>query len=152
MKKVISFAIVVLFLTSCRTSQNSFENFYKNHKAESEFSMKIPAFLANLFLKDEDLKEAKSLIKKAKSYRIMVFSENLQDLQSDFNHFVKKHPYKPLIMVKERKDKVGIYALENDNHISEIVLNVKDKESVVIMSVKTNLTYDELAEITKNID
>lgn len=150
MKKIFTLVVVVLLFTSCKTSQSSFENFYQNHKSKSEFYIKAPAFLANLFLKDKDFKEVKPLIKKAKSYRLMIFDENPQELQKDFTHFIKKHHYKPLVMIKERKENVGIYALEQQNRIKEIVMNIKDGNSVVMMSIKTNLTYDEIGKMVSS--
>ncbi|MBS9766438.1 MAG: DUF4252 domain-containing protein [Flavobacteriaceae bacterium] len=147
MKRVILFAFTVLLFTSCKTSQSSFDNFYQNHKGQSEFSIKVPAFLANLFLKNDDMKEVKPLLKKAKSYRLMVFEENPQNLQKEFVNFVKQHHYQPLMKVKNGKDNVGFYVFKEQNRIKEIVMNVRDKNSVVMMSMKTNLSEEEVANL-----
>ncbi len=151
MKKIIPFIAIVFLLSSCKTSESSFTHFYKNHKDESVFSMKIPAFIANMFIKNEDLKELKPLFRKAKSYRIMVFENHSQELQDNFQQFIKKHHYKPLMLVKDHKDKVGIYVLERKNRIRELVMNVKGDDDLVMMSVKTNLTYDEISKIANSI-
>ncbi len=109
--------------------------------------MKFPAFLVNLFLKKEDLKELKPLFRKVKSYRLMVFEDHHQSLQKEFAQFVKQYDYKPLMKIKNHNDNVAIYTLEQKHRIREIVMNVKDKQSIVMIGLKTNLSYEELSDL-----
>ncbi len=150
MKKII-FILSLVFLTSCAT-QTSFNDFYQDNQKESDFSMGLNSSIVRTFLDDDDYEEVKPLLKKAKHVKILVFTENTQEMTTKFNKFIKKSDFDNLITIKDDGDKVKIYALEQKNKIKEIVLDVKTDDELVLIGLKTNITEDDLSNLLKDND
>ena len=102
--------------------------------------------LIGSFLADDD-EEIKELMKKAKHTRIMVFSENWEKTNSNFNKFIKRSGYDKLVKIKDDNDKISLYALEKKGVIKEIVVQISTGDELVLLGLKTNLTYDDLSKM-----
>ena len=63
---------VALILASC-ASKTSFNSFYEENKEASEFSLSTPAFIANLIIPKDDVREYVDLFKKVRHYKVMIF-------------------------------------------------------------------------------
>ena len=150
MKKII-FILSLVFLTSCAT-QTSFNDFYQDNQKESDFSMGLNSSIVRTFLDDDDYEEVKPLLKKAKHVKILVFTENTQEMTTKFKKFINKSDFDNLITIKDDGDKVKIYALEQKNKIKEIVLDVKTDDELVLIGLKTNITEDDLSNLLKDND
>lgn len=139
-----------LFVFNSFAQTENFKAFYKSNKNKAEVSLNIPSFLANLFIDNDDLGEFKVFLKKARSYKIMVFNDHKSVAQKDFEKFARKNKLKTLIQVKEGNEKVLVYFKETKNRIKEIIVNVNDNnEEMVLIGVKTNLTINELSDMVK---
>ncbi len=150
MKKIF-LILSLVFLTSCAT-QTSFNDFYQDNQKESDFSMGLNSSIVRTFLDDDDYEEVKPLLKKAKHVKILVFTENTQEMTTKFNKFIKKSDFDNLITIKDDGDKVKIYALEQKNKIKEIVLDVKTDDELILIGLKTNITEDDLSNLLKDND
>ena len=145
MKNVILlFAFVIL--SSCAT-HTSFNTFYKENNQNSELAIGLNSSLINSFLPDEDFEEVKHLLKKAKHYRIMVFSENSSQMDKKFNKFINHSKFDKLVKVKDDGDNLSLYTLEENDKIKEIVVQIFDGEDLVLLGLKTNLDYEDLDQI-----
>ncbi len=150
MKKIF-LILSLVFLTSCAT-QTSFNDFYQDNQKESDFSMGLNSSIVRTFLDDDDYEEVKPLLKKAKHVKILVFTENTQEMTTKFKKFINKSDFDNLITIKDDGDKVKIYALEQKNKIKEIVLDVKTDDELVLIGLKTNITEDDLSNLLKDND
>ena len=150
MKKIFLILSIVV-LTSCAT-QTSFNDFYQDNQKESDFSMGLNSSIVRTFLDDDDYEEVKPLLKKAKHVKILVFTENTQEMTTKFKKFINKSDFDNLITIKDDGDKVKIYALEQKNKIKEIVLDVKTDDELVLIGLKTNITEDDLSNLLKDND
>lgn len=151
MKNSLLILAAAFALTSC-ASKTSFNSFYEENKAESEFSISSPAFIANLFIPKEDVREYEDLFKKVKHYKVMIFSEGSTSLDRKFEQFIKQKNYDAIFSIKQNGEKVHLYFLQDKNAIKEIVLKVKSDDDFVLLGLKTNISEADFKKITKNSD
>lgn len=151
MKNSFLILAAALVLTSC-ASKTSFNSFYEENKAESEFSISSPAFITNLFIPKDDVREYEDLFKKVKYYKVMIFSEGSASLDRKFEQFIKQKNYETIFSIKQQGEKVQLYFLQDKNAIKEIVLKVKSEEDFVVLGLKTNISEADFNKITKNSD
>ncbi len=143
--KIFLFAISFAILSSC-SAQTTFKTFYTENNQQADFTMGFSTSLIGGFLADDD-EEIKELMKKAKHTRIMVFSENWEKTNSNFNKFIKRSGYDKLVKIKDDNDKISLYALEEKGVIKEIVVQISTGDELVLLGLKTNLTYDDLSKM-----
>lgn len=138
-------------LTSC-ASKSSFNSFYEENKAECEFSISSPAFIANLFIPKDDVREYEDLFKKVKHYKVMIFSDGSASLDRKFDRFIKQKNYEAIFSINQHKEKVQLYFLQDKNAIKEIVLKIKSDDDFVVLGLKTNISEADFNKIIKNSD
>ncbi len=146
MKKIL-LILSLAILTSCATS-TSFNDFYQKNQEDSDFSIGLNSSLVSSFLSDEDYAEIKPVLKKAKHVRILVFSENHKEKSQKFYKFIKHSKFEKLIQIKEDNDAINIFALEEKEKIKEVVLEIYDGEDLVLLGLKTNITYEDLEKLS----
>jgi len=148
--KNLFFILAVVVLTSS-SAQTSFKTFYTENNQDADLSLGLnTSFIANFISNDnEDIKE---LVKKSKHTRIMVFSDDWEYTNSKFNKFIKRSKYDKLMKIREDNDNVTVYILEQKELIKEIVVQISTGDELVLLGLKTNLTYDDLARILNNND
>ena len=151
MKKYIFIIVATILLSSC-ASKTSFNSFYSENKHDCEFAISSPAFVANLFIPKEDVKEYKSLFKKVKHYKVMVFSEGSQTLNRKFDKFIKRKNYTSIFRLNENGEQVQLYFLEKKNSIKEVVLKVKSDSEFVVLGLKTNILEEDFYKIIEDSD
>ncbi len=150
MKKIfLLFAIVLL--SSCAT-HTSFNDFYQSNQKESEFSFGMNASFITSFLSDDDYEDIKPLLKKAKHVRILVFSENSEQMNMKFDRFIKRSQFEDVIKIKDDGDKIKIFVLEKEDRIKEIVLEVSSDGDLVLLGLKTNLTQKDIDRLLSDND
>jgi hypothetical protein len=151
MKNSFLILAAALVLTSC-ASKSSFNSFYEENKAECEFSISSPAFIANLFIPKDDVREYEDLFKKVKHYKVMIFSDGSASLDKKFDRFIKQKNYEAIFSINQHKEKVQLYFLQDKNAIKEIVLKIKSDNDFVVLGLKTNISEADFNKITKNSD
>lgn len=151
MKNFIAIAIVTVFLTSCAT-KSSFHSFYQENKMESDFSISSPAFIANIFIPKEDIKEYEDLFSKVRHYKIMIFSESTTTLDKKFNRFIKSKNYTSVLRINQNGDKIQFYFLKKGDIIKEMILKVKSDNDFVLLGLKTNISEYDFNTIVENSD
>ncbi len=150
MKKLF-FIVSLIVLTSCAT-QTSFNDFYQENQKESDFSMGLSSSIVRTFLDDDDYEEIKPLLKKAKHVRVLVFTDNSEEMTIKFNKFINKSDFDNLISIKEDDDNIKIYALEQKDVIKEVVLDINNGDELVLLGLKTNITEDDISNLLKEND
>jgi hypothetical protein len=146
MKNSFLVLISAIVLTSC-ASKTSFNSFYKENRKQSEFSISSPAFLANLFIPKDDVKEYEDLFKKVRHYKVMIFSNTSKNLGKRFNRFIKQKKYESILRINQDGEQVQLYFLQHKNAIREIVLKVKSDNDFVLLGLKTNISENDLNSI-----
>lgn len=148
--KKLALLLSLAVLSSC-ASQTSFNTFYKNNNEYSDFSLGLNSSLISSFLSDDD-EDVKELLKKAKHVRVMVFSDDSEQMNSKFNKFVNRSTFDRLVKVKENDESINLYSLEADKKIKEIVVQISTGDELILLGLKTNLTHEELATIFEEND
>ncbi|MGB1041867.1 MAG: DUF4252 domain-containing protein [Tenacibaculum sp.] len=143
-----------LFVLQTNAQESNFNEFYKSNKDRAEVSLNVPGFVANFFISDDDVDEFAVFLKKARNYKIMVFDKDVASVKNSFKKFYKRNRLKTLVKFKDGKERVSIYFRESKNRIKEIIVSThSDKNELVLLGLKTNLTKDELSDLvnaTKN--
>lgn len=150
MKKLFLLLAIVL-LSSCAT-HTSFNDFYQSNQKDSDFSFGINASFISSFLPDEEYEEIKPLLKKAKHVRILVFSENAEQINAKFDRFIKRSQFEDLIKIKDDNDRIKIFVLEKKDHIKEIVLEIASDGDLVLLGLKTNITQKDIDRLLSDND
>ena len=145
MKKIL-FLLIVMSLSSCAIN-TSFNSFYQANEDDSEFSFGLSSSLIARFLPDDDVKEIKPLLKKAKHIRILVFSEFAEDKSAKFDKFINRSKFEEMVKLKSKDDKIGFFVLKRNKKIKEIVLEISSGDELVLIGLKTNLTEEDLDKI-----
>ncbi len=141
--------LVVTFTLSAQ--KTAYNDFYKDHKEDSQFSMSVPVSLAN-FLSDEDTEEIDVLLKKAEHCKITVFNNEGNSIEKSFRKFARRNDLTTLVKVKDGKDKAAIYFKEKGDLIKEIIIKANsDEDKLVMVGLKVTLTKDELADIVSSL-
>ena len=150
MKKLFLLLAIVI-LSSCAT-RTSFNDFYQSNQKDSEFSLGLNSSLIASFLSDEDYADVKPLLKKAKHVRILVFSEESEQAQLKFNKFIKRSKFENLIKISDDNDKIKVFALENNDRIKEVVLEISSDDDLVLLGLKTNLSQQDIDNLLSDND
>jgi len=151
MKNIFAIIIVTLVLTSCAT-KSSFHSFYEENKKESDFSISSPAFIANVFIPKEDVKEYEALFKKVRHYKVMIFSESSTTLDKKFNRFINSKNYTSIFRISQNGEKIQFYFLKKGDIIKEMILKVKNDTDFVLLGLKTNISENDFNAIVDNSD
>ncbi len=149
MKNIIAILIISLFLISCAT-KSSFNSFYEENKKDSDFSISSPAFIANLFIPKEDIKEYEDLFKKVKHYKVMIFSDNSTSLDNKFDRFVTSNDYASILRISQNGEKIEFYFLKKGDVIKEMILKVKSDSDFVLLGLRTNISENDFNAILEN--
>ena len=136
-------AFIIVLLSSCATN-TSFNTFYQKNQKNSDFSLGINSALIRGFLPDEDYNEVKTLLKKAKNVKILVFTEESEMVQSRFDKFINRSDFDDLIRIKSDNDKIKIYSLEKKDRIKEIILEISSDGDLILLGLKTNISEKDL--------
>ncbi len=150
MKKIFFLLAIVLF-SSCATN-TSFNTFYQKNQKQSDFSLGLNTSLIRSFLPDEDFEDVKPLLKKAKHVRILVFSDNADEMNSKFGKFIKRSKFEKVIKVKDDGDKLAFYTLDKKDKIKEIVLEISSDGDLILLGLKTNLSQKDIDNLFKDND
>jgi competence protein ComGF len=144
--KTFSLLIALVLLSSCAT-HTSFNDFYQSNQKEADFSLGLNSSLISSFLSDEEYEDIKPLLKKAKHVRILVFSENSDDMSKKFDKFISKSSFDDMVKIKDDNDKVNVFTLEEKSKIKEVVVEVRSDDDFVLLGLKTNLSQDDIAAL-----
>jgi len=146
MKNSFLILVAAIILSSCAT-KSSFNSFYVENQETCEFSISSPAFIANMFIPKDDVKEYEDLFKKVKHYKVMIFSDASTSLDRKFERFIKQKNYTSIFRINQNGDKVQLYFLKHKNTIKEIVLKVKSDNDYVLLGLKTNILESDFNKI-----
>ncbi len=127
-------------------AQTSFKTFYTENNQHADFSFGLNTSIIGSFLSDDD-KELKELVKKAKHARIVVFSDNIDAINSNFNKFIRRSSFDKLMKIKDESSNINLYTLEEKDIIKEIVIQISTDNELVLLGLNTNLTHADLAKI-----
>ena len=153
MKRIVTLALVIFTAVAINAQSTSFKQFYKTHKKEAEVSLNVPGFIARMFIDSDDLGEEEILIKKARNFKVLTFSEQVDEVSKDFTTFIEESKLKSLVRTKDGGDKAEIYFLEKKDKIKEIVIMTADKgDELVLLGLKTNLTKDEFRSMISEME
>ncbi|CAL2090226.1 DUF4252 domain-containing protein [Tenacibaculum sp. 190524A05c] len=150
MKKLFT-TLLVLVAFTINAQKTAYNDFYKDHKEDSQFSMSVPVSLTN-FLSDEDTEEIDVLLKKAEHCKVTIFNNEGNSVEKSFRKFARRNGLTTLVKVKDGKDRAAIYFKEKGDLIKEIIVKANsDEENLVMVGLKVSLTQDEFADIVSSL-
>ena len=151
MKRLIT-TILICIAFAINAQNTAYSDFYKANKDESQFSMSVPVSLGGFLSDEEETEEFEELMKKAEHCKIVIFNNENNTTERNFKKFSRKKGLKTLMKVRDGKDKAGIFFIEKDDLVREIIIRANsDEEKMVMIGLKITLTKDELASVVTKI-
>ena len=161
--KVISFIVIVTFLSSCVISSKSNMDFAKKVKFSENaeiVSINIPTILikstlANAVKSEKNLendskKELIALISKIKSFKLMVVDNNAEIDQKLFDNLTKysdKNKFEELLSIVDGKDHIKIYTQKNKKTQRLLLSVISEKTEAVFIDIQCNITDEDVAKL-----
>ncbi len=152
MKKIIYSILILLTSITVVTAQTekNFKSFYKDYKAEkSIIALSAPVSLANLFI-NRDEKELRKLIKKGKKVRILIFDETKSVIDDDIKSYLPEDKYQTFMSIKDNQSFIELLANDTTDYISEMIIFIHEKNSLVAIGIEGNFSYDDLKILTES--
>jgi Domain of unknown function (DUF4252) len=125
---------------------------YRFHRGGTAIMIPGPAIrLTGLFI---DGDEGGKLMRKMGSLRVLAFEERNPISKKDLAKFARKSTRKgmeELMLIRDGKDLVRIYAREKRGRLRKVVVMVSSTDEFVYISFKSRLKLDELFKILPKI-
>jgi hypothetical protein len=153
MEKLIYLLLTVFMsINIIAQSKKNFKSFYKDYKRErSIVALSAPIGLANIFI-DSDEKELKKMIKKGKKVQILIMDEMTEEINSDIKSYLPDDKYQEYMSIKEGSSLIELIARNTSDSISEIIVFIRDKNSLIAMGIYGNFSYTDLKKLSKSIN
>lgn len=142
MKKLSLIALLVV-LCSCGVS-TPYDTFKEDNKDAITFSVSTSAFLAHMFIDEDDVHEIKSVVHGVKRYKVLVADDKAELLEAKFKELAKSGAYEKLFYLNEQGNNVTLYMYKKKDKIREILLKVKEGNDFVLVSVRGNLKIKDV--------
>ncbi len=151
MKKMIVAMVLMLGfqMSQAQTLGGLFQEFGNEEDAVCLKVPWLPMRLVGLLVDDE----AKPIIKRISSVRVLEMSDCSSEVQERFATKMKRmkmKDYEPLLTVKEDDSHVKMWGKMNDESISELVIGVYGDGEAVLCAIKGRLSMDDLKHIMES--
>lgn len=155
-------AIVVSFCLNLGIGQtritNSFYNKYKQY--EDVTNVSVPGWLISLgasigakFVEDDEERLALDVAKKIEKVNIIVMENENVVPDADREKFIRDlkrfDHFEPFISVRDKDTKVNFMVRESNDIIKNLIIIVSEEKQFVMVSVKANITLEQLNELIK---
>lgn len=106
----------------------------------------IPGFIVRLCADDPDLKP---FTKGLRSLKILALEKPGRGgwEARDFDRALRADGYEELLSVKEESGQFGIYITGTGEYINGVLMAVKDRTELVLLSAKVNMTLQQLEKL-----
>jgi len=132
--------------------------FYKKYKLKNNsHNVTIPGWLigvgadiARLSVDTREEKESLKLLKKVNKMKILVFENDnpVKDKHIDKLFTGLKHDqFEDLVFVRDEETRVNIMIREDSDRIKNLFILVREPEEFAMVSMKTNMTIDQINEV-----
>jgi hypothetical protein len=151
---------IFLFSPDCIDAQPRYINkFINKHKNKADaFAFTFPGWLIKKGGKiatkhtegDPDAQEALKLLKYVKKMRMIVIEENNPIEDGDIQNLMMKmkdDSFEDYIIVRHKENRVNFMAREKNNVIKDLVFFVNADDTFVLMTMKTNITVEQLEDL-----
>lgn len=158
MRKFFYVAISCLF-TLQLSSQNFLEKNCK-HLLENEKSTRVTV-TGKMFemistvtkdMKDEDLKQARKIFSKIKSFELVSMEDLATANQEIKNITSKTKNYEPLVVIKDKQDNVSVLIREKNGIIYELVGYGSSDNDFFAFSLEGELNLEDLKPLTEKLE
>lgn len=158
MKKIQFLLLILLVPTIVFTQTQSLNNFYRQHKKmDNVRNFRAPGFLikmgtgiAQIFVKDEEVKMGLKLGSKIRNARILFSEEKTNINPKDVTALikaVKKESFDELLTVRDgESNHIHILIRERKNKIKNLLIFIKGEDEFIMLSMKTNVKLKKLSK------
>jgi hypothetical protein len=146
MKKLLLLAVSCL-LVHAATAQNKHVQAYCDRQCGTgKTQVRIPGFILRLCADDPELRP---FLKGMRSLRVTHLEKHKNSLNNSMglDRALLADGYEEMLSVKEDGEQLGIYIIANEDRIRSILLAVDDREELVLLSAKVNMTLQELGKL-----
>ncbi len=137
---------------------SSINKFYKKYKIKNQsMNMTVPGWLISLGASvamistdDHQEKEVLRLMKGVKQVKVLMLedSKKLKDKHVEqLFASLRKNSFEDLVLVRDSESRVNILIREDHELIKNMFVLVRDDEEMVMVSMKTKLTMDQINDV-----
>lgn len=146
MKKILLAAAACLLFSNIFAQGKHLRAYCDRQCTVEKTQVTIPGFLLRLCADEPELKP---FMKGLRSLRIVAMEKRGNDLWegNSFDRALHSDGYEELLSVKENGEQFGIYITGTEERINSILLAVKDKTELVLLSAKVNMTMQQLEKL-----
>ena len=156
------FILIAFFLISpdfVNAQPRYINKFINKHKNKNEvFAITLPGWLikkgakiATKYTKDDpDAVEALKLLKYVKKMRMIVIDKDNPIEDGEIQNLMmkmKNDSFEDYVIVRHKQSRVNFMAREKNNVIKNLVFFVNADDTFVLMTMKTNITTEQLDEL-----
>ena len=132
--RILSILFIVCVLTSC-AAPNSFQKFYNQEKKEADLALAFPKYMAMIAIPKKERSNIKYFSKGMKRIRFLYDKRVDKRLLGSFEEFAGQQGYKPYVVIKKDGTRINLFTREDEEHIREIILDVRSDEETVIVAL-----------------
>lgn len=146
MKKIILAAVSCILFSNAIAQGKHLRAYCDRQCTIEKTQITIPGFVLRLCADEPELKP---FMKGLRSLRIVAMEKLEKDLWegSGFDRALRLDGYEELLSIKESGEQFGIYISGTEERINSILLAVKDKAELVLLSAKVNMTMQQLEKL-----
>ncbi len=154
MKKIailILLTIPIMGLSQTK-SINSFYNQYKH--ADDVIKFSIPGWIVRFGAKFVDEYPIRHTLKKVKKVKLLVVEDSRIIEDRDYQSLldgIKEENYELLMQFQEGKEEVFLYGRDDQYYLSHLFLVTKDREELVLISLKGEFTKEDIDLVANEI-
>ncbi len=152
MRTLLTTLLLQLIICSFTMGQSSYSQFFdKNKNIKGVESFTISTSLFRFFL-DSDEQELKDMLKKLDEVSFLIADAASPTLAIELEKTLPEKEYKELMVIKNGTSTVRFKAKEKSNKVDEVVMIVTEPNSLVVMCIKCNITFNEAKALASSVN
>lgn len=150
------FAFVTAFFLVCSCSAQhkvkAMASFYDRYAATGNVTqLSIPRFLLRMGADDPELRQALKYMHSLKIFILEQGANEPQHLHQDLDKALRNDGFEAVLEIREQKERVGIYIIEEADMVRHVLLAVEDEGELVLLQARTHFSVDQLSRFLSDV-
>ena len=149
-------AAILLISTQSFGRYDHFNSIYNKYKGQSGFiSLSFSGSTLGSFLKDDKDQDVRKFLNSLNEIKLLIYGDgnaaSTAQYRTELKDCFKSEKYEDMMVVNDGGDKVEIKAVSQNGKISEMVLLITDKTSIVVIYLDGNIDMANAQKLAKHI-
>lgn len=152
MKNIVFAIALQLLCLNMAVAQNDYDRFYRKYKQEEGVvTFRIPVSLIRLVVDDED-EDLDELFDKVDDVSFFAADDARSELVKGLKQNLPESTYKDMMEIKDGSSTILFKAKEAKDGLEEILMTIEDRESIFVMCITGNFTFEEAKYFIKSVN